>query len=76
MARDGGLHGLAGVDDRDLDPVAELGERDVRALAQAVVRRDEEEHPQRPCSGRDRQLAAEGARVAPEDLAEIRCVGR
>jgi hypothetical protein len=35
---DGDLHGLAGLDDLDLDAVAELGEGDLRSLAQAVVR--------------------------------------
>jgi hypothetical protein len=44
---DGGLHLGAGADDRDGDVVAQLGQRHERALAEAVVRADEEEDPQR-----------------------------
>jgi len=43
LPRDGRLHRRRRVDDLDGDVVAELGERDIRALAQAVVSRDEEE---------------------------------
>jgi hypothetical protein len=43
LPRDGRLHRRRRVDDLDGDVVAELGERDIRALAQAVVSGDEEE---------------------------------
>ncbi len=42
------LHRGGRVDDRDRHLVAQLGQRDPRALAEAVVGRDEEEDPQRP----------------------------
>ena len=44
---DGGLHLGGPVDDRDPDLVPELGEGDLGSLAQAVVRGDQEQDPQR-----------------------------
>ena len=52
------------VHDRDGDLVAELGQRDQRALAEAVVRRREEEDPQRS--------RTHVGRVAAPDLAPHR----
>ena len=43
VRRDGRLHRRARVDHRHLDVVPELGERDPRALAEAVVGGGEEE---------------------------------
>ena len=45
MGGDGRLHGLRAVDNRDLDAVTELRERNERALAETVVRRDQEQDP-------------------------------
>ena len=59
----GRLHGGGRVDDGDRHLVAQLGQRDPRALAEAVVSRYEEEHPQRP---------PRVARVAAPDLAPHR----
>ena len=67
---DGGLHRRAVLHHRDLDRVAELGERDLRPLAEAVVGGDEEEDPQRPGGAAHRHLAAEGARARPQDVLE------
>ena len=59
----GRLHRGGRVDDGDRHLVAQLGQRDPRALAEAVVSRYEEEHPQRP---------PRVARVAAPDLAPHR----
>ena len=75
MALDRDLHRLPGLHDLDLDVVAELGQRDLRALAEAVVGGDEEEDPQRVGRPLDRRLAAQRVRAPPEGGIEAGGVG-
>jgi hypothetical protein len=70
---DGGLHGRARVHHRHRHLMSELGQRDLRPLAQAVVRRDEEEDAETgPRHGHPRRCVA-AQRVGPttQDLVEL-----
>ena len=68
----GRLNLVRSVDHGHLDLVTELGERDIRPLAQAVVCGDDEQNPQRSLGNAERRLTAQGRRAATQDVFEMR----
>ena len=68
---DGALDEVARVDDLDGDLVSHLGQGDVAALAQAVVRGGDEQDAKRVLRGRRRDFSTQGSWATAQDVFEI-----